>query len=148
MLFRAQVRMDTREMVEHMQTFIVAANRRRSLFPQDVEQGYNVMKEIQQVLPRVFRGPGPNRPHRHTGASTRQTGRRNSGSTSFAKTSSNFRRNSESCYQTRTSLIMRCKSLPTFLSASLGSMTYIREPTSARKSGVRNYRTGILMGRR
>ena len=42
-------------MVEHMQTFIVAANRRGSFFPQNVEDGYNVMKEMQQVPCRVFR---------------------------------------------------------------------------------------------
>ena len=42
-------------MVEHMETFIIAANRRGSFFPQDVEEGYNVMKGMQQVLRRVSR---------------------------------------------------------------------------------------------
>jgi hypothetical protein len=37
-------------MVEHMQTFIVAANKRGSLFPRNVEEGYNAMKAMQQVL--------------------------------------------------------------------------------------------------
>lgn len=37
-------------MVEHMQHFIVA-NKRGSLFPQNVEEGYNAMKAMQQVLP-------------------------------------------------------------------------------------------------
>ena len=43
-------------MVEYMQAFIVPTDRRGSLFPQDVEQGYNVMKEMQQVLRSVFGG--------------------------------------------------------------------------------------------
>jgi len=42
-------------MVEHMQTFIIATNRRGSFFPQDVEEGYNVMKGMQQVPRRVSR---------------------------------------------------------------------------------------------
>jgi len=35
--------------VEHMQTFIIATNRRGSFFPQDVEEGYNMMRGMQQA---------------------------------------------------------------------------------------------------
>ena len=41
-------------MVNHMRTFIVTAKGKGSHFPQDVEEGYNVMREMQQVLLRVF----------------------------------------------------------------------------------------------
>jgi len=43
-------------MVEYMQTFTIAANKQGGLFPQSVEEGYNVMKEMQQVPPRVSKG--------------------------------------------------------------------------------------------
>jgi len=43
-------------MVEYMQTFVIAANKQGVPFPQNVEEGYNVMKEMQQVLHRVSKG--------------------------------------------------------------------------------------------
>jgi hypothetical protein len=43
-------------MVEYMQAYVVPINRKGSLFPQSVEQGYNVMKEMQQVHRHVFGG--------------------------------------------------------------------------------------------
>jgi hypothetical protein len=42
-------------MAESMQTLIVAANREVH-FPQDAEEGYNAMKEMQQVPPHSSRG--------------------------------------------------------------------------------------------
>ena len=52
-------------MVENMQSLTIAGNRKGSLFPQNIEEGYNVMKQMQQVLRRVFTGSrfkihGPN----------------------------------------------------------------------------------------
>ena len=39
-----------------MHTIIIStANKQNGYFPQDAEDGYNVVKEMQQVLPRVSR---------------------------------------------------------------------------------------------
>ena len=43
-------------MVEYMQTFMIAANKQGGHFPQSIEEGYNVMKGLQQVPPRVSKG--------------------------------------------------------------------------------------------
>jgi hypothetical protein len=45
-------------MVEHMQKFVISADEQQAKhLPQDVEEGYNVMKEMQQVLPLSASGP-------------------------------------------------------------------------------------------
>lgn len=41
-----------------MQTFIITANRQAGNFPQNVEEGYNMMKEMQQVGYHGFRSTG------------------------------------------------------------------------------------------
>ena len=41
-----------KEMVEHMQTFTIDANKQEGRFPQNAEECYNAMKEMQQVLAR------------------------------------------------------------------------------------------------
>ena len=55
LFFHAQVRKDTqevKEMVEHMQTFIIGADKQEGRFPRNAEEGYNAMKEMQLVLAR------------------------------------------------------------------------------------------------
>lgn len=43
------------ELVEQMHTVIVSTtNKQGGYFPQNAEDGYNVVKEMQQVLPHVF----------------------------------------------------------------------------------------------
>ena len=42
-------------MVEHMQTFIIGADKQEGRFPRNAEEGYNAMKEMQQVLARSSR---------------------------------------------------------------------------------------------
>ena len=44
-----------KEMVEHMQTFTIDANKHEGRFPQNAEECYNAMKEMQQVLARSSR---------------------------------------------------------------------------------------------
>jgi hypothetical protein len=56
LLFHAQVRKRTEEIAGNMQTLIIAANNQGGNFPKNAEEGYNAMKGMQQVLPRVFRG--------------------------------------------------------------------------------------------
>ena len=47
-------------MVEQMQNIIIStANKHEGYFPQNTEDGYNAIKEMQQVLPHVFRGLAP-----------------------------------------------------------------------------------------
>jgi len=42
--------------VEQMHTIVISTtNKKSAFFPQDTEDGYNVIKEMQQVLPHVPR---------------------------------------------------------------------------------------------
>ena len=53
--FHAQVRKDTREIVEQINV-IITSNKQGGYFPQNPEDGYNAMKEMQQVLLHASRG--------------------------------------------------------------------------------------------
>ena len=45
-----------KEFAEQMHTIIIStANKQSGYFPQDAEDGYKVLEEMQQVLPRVSR---------------------------------------------------------------------------------------------
>ena len=55
-LFQSQVRKDTKEIAEHMQNIVISPTTKQAAnFPQNIEDGYNMIKEMQQVLPPASR---------------------------------------------------------------------------------------------
>ena len=105
-LFHSQVRKDTKEIAEHMQTIVISTTTKQAAdFPQNIEDGYNMIKEMQQVPPHVsgYLILMSQPIYRYTGASIHQTKRTNTGSTPSGKISSNYKRISGSCCQMRNS---------------------------------------------